>query len=843
MKTILKFACICLALFSACVEQDNPSDDGTDNAGNSEKYSVRLPISVTDVKQSWIPGDQFVIHGEYSKDQLTYILTPEDISQDGKTCYVSVEGVTPFEQKTTKTEYYIAYPAHAVKNDSHCKESSKFTTTNDLLMAGYNKGKTFIMEPLIGGFSFTVSGDFDSYELKGNNNEVMGYGTLKCLISENTKLYAQSKGSAKNVMTGNVNPDGKSLNIFCTPDELKLSDGFSMTFFKGSAPVKSYSHEASISSSRSVFSSLGDFTSKLTDYKSSANDTHVSAIPTAGAVNLGVEETANCYMVTKPGVYSFKAVKGNSSEVLPYIGSVKILWESWGTTESVTPNSVIAQVDYEKDMVYFCLADDFHPGNAVIAVCDDTESVLWSWHIWVPQTEVEENLFGLSRHMTMDRNLGALVVAAADGASPQSAGLFYQWGRKDPFVGVGDFATGEPTSVAGQAMTLFGGQMTTAKSIKNPTAFANKLDAHWNESQDEYFWIQSKSMYDPCPPGYRIPYGSEYLPFSNNMTEFVGWNYDADANVLSVGNPITTYPLGGYITTEGVYNQYGEGTRVWSSRSTSNVVNAYNFRIFESDGIPAYGNGGKPKSNGFAVRCVRLNSTPFENAPGTPVKGGYKAYTITDLNELSGLCLSIDKSHLWGVGDQGEMVKLTFDGKSERQFKQSLDMEAITIDPATGDLYMGCESNWVGVVKAPDYTRATEIFRVADASDYGNSGVEGISWYKDNMLLVGTQVGANLWAYTLDGTVVWKKSLKTVAIGCQEIADICYDPEKDQIWIIDSESQCIYLLNGDASEHLATYKVNYAGNCESVCLDYSNNCVWIADDTEPSELFKIDFTF
>ena len=156
---------------------------------------------------------------------------------------------------------------------------------------------------------------------------------------------------------------------------------------------------------------------------------------------------------------------------------------------------------------------------------------------------------------------------------------------------------------------------------------------------------------------------------------------------------------------------------------------------------------------------------------------------------------------------------------------------------------MGCESNWVGVVKAPEYKKAVEIFRVEEAANYGNSGVEGIAWYKDNMLLVGAQTGANLWAYTLDGTVVWKKSLKTIAIGCQEIADISYDPVKDQIWIIDSESQSIYLLNGDATQHLATYKTNFAGNCESVCLDYANNCVWVADDSDASALFKVEFTF
>ena len=76
-----------------------------------------------------------------------------------------------------------------------------------------------------------------------------------------------------------------------------------------------------------------------------------------------------------------------------------------------------------------------------------------------------------------------------------------------------------------------------------------------------------------------------------------------------------------------------------------------------------------------------------------------------------------------------------------------------------------------------------------------------------------------------------------------EIADICYDPVKDQIWIICSETQSVYLFNGDATEHLATYKVPFAGNSESVYLDYDNSCLWVADDDDVSELYKIDLTF
>lgn len=840
MRSVLNMLLVCTTVFTACVDKENPAEDGSGN--KIEKYSVPLPSSTENGKAEWVPGDELVIHGEYSKDQLTVTLTADDISEDGKTCYVPVEGVTPYDQKTTKIQYYIAYPGDMVKNDSHCKDASKFNGTNGLLLAGYNKDKTFIVESLVGGFTFTVSGDFDSYELKGNNNETVGYSSLKCTVTENTKLYAQAKGTSQTTVSGAVAADGKSINHICFSGDFELSDGLMMTFYKNGNPVKKYTVERELSVKRDVFTSLGNITSELADYKDPASNTHMSAIPTNGAKALDVEETANCYIVSEPGIYSFKTVKGNSAEGLGYISSVEILWESWGTTEDVIPNSVISKVDFEKDRIYFRIATDYHPGNALLAAKDENGKIVWSWHIWVPETSVGENLYGLSRHMTQDRNLGALVVASEEGALPESAGLFYQWGRKDPFVGVGDFSTGEPASVAGQEMTLAGGQMTTIQSVKNPTVFADNLDGHWNSLESAKYWDQKKTVYDPCPSGYKVPYGSEYLPFSNSLLEIAGWDYKTEYNVLAVGSPSTTYPLGGYVTTDGSYAQYGEGTRIWSSRPHSSSANAYNFRIFETDGAPSYGNGSKPKSNGFAVRCVRHNATPFENAPGTPIKGKYTKYDV-DIVELSGLCLHTDKSFIWGVGDQGRLSKISFDGTVEKVLGQALDMEGVTINPATGDLYLGCEPNWVGIVKAPDYKIATEIFRIDEADGYGNSGIEGISWYKDDMLLVGTQIGAYMWACKLDGTVVWKKSIKTVAIGCQEIADICYDPVKDQIWIIDSETQSIYLLNGDATEHLATYRVNFAGNCESVCLDYGNDCVWIADDDDASELFKIDFEF
>ena len=826
------------ALFISC---ERPVGPEPDVPNTEDKHACALPASYVNGKQEWIPGDKILIHGEYSEDQAIVTLTAADISSDGKTCYVSVAGITPYEQKIVKSKYYAAYPADLVSNISQCKDMNNFTSTNALLMGGYDSEKKFVFESLVGGVVFTVSGDFDSYEFRGNNDEVIGYTSLTCQITPNSKLYAKSRGTALAVLEGNVIADGKTCNHICFPDQPSFTDGFNIVFYKNGKTVKCYYTEDRYQVKRSEFIDLGDITSKLADF-SQSSDNHLSSIPTAGATDLGAVETANCYIVTKPGVYTFKAVKGNSTADLSSIGSVEILWESWGTTEDVAANSVISAVDYEKDNVYFRVAEGFHPGNAVIAVRNDMGVIMWSWHIWVPETPITENLYGISRKKSMDRNLGALVATSAESASPKSAGLFYQWGRKDPFPGVADFAAGTPASVAGQEMTLFGGQMSLSKTLKNPTAFAD-YDGSWNEMKTLDMWNSTKTMYDPCPPGYKVPYRSEVVLYSNYPWEVPGWQYSPESYMFTVGNPETVYPLGGYITTEGKYSQYGVGTRLWCSRESDSATDGYNFRIFPDEaGGASYGNGTKPKSNGFAVRCISIDSVPFENETGTPVKGAYKKYSAA-ITELSGLCLHTDGTFLWGVGDQGMLAKIGFEGQVEKVFSQSLDMEAVTINPETGDLYLGCESNFIGIVKAPEYKKAEALFYVEEAANYGNSGVEGISWYKDGMILVGAQIDARLWAYRLDGTVVWSKSLKTVAICCQEIADICYDPVKDQIWIIDSESQSIYLFNGDATKHLATYKVNYAGNCESVYLDYERSCVWVADDSEGSALFRVDFTF
>jgi hypothetical protein len=223
--------------------------------------------------------------------------------------------------------------------------------------------------------------------------------------------------------------------------------------------------------------------------------------------------------------------------------------------------------------------------------------------------------------------------------------------------------------------------------------------------------------------------------------------------------------------------------------------------------------------------------------------------------ELSGLCLSKEGNFLWGVGDNGNLYRINFDGTYTNHWTYPADMEGITIDPATGDLYMCIEPNKVYKL-TPPYTGKTTLFTVDDAEKMGNSGIEGIAWHKGKLYL-GSQTKATLWECSLSGEKLReKRSLREIAPTMSEVADLCYDPVADRLWAIDSNSNkdrpqykpfTIYLFDGDATKLLATYQIGEFANWnpETVCVDRAHNCLWLADDcgdNNPSLLHKVEFS-
>lgn len=220
--------------------------------------------------------------------------------------------------------------------------------------------------------------------------------------------------------------------------------------------------------------------------------------------------TANCYIISEPGTYQFPAVKGNSDKPAGPVSSVEVLWETFGTDTASEKGDLIQKVSYASNMIIFTTAAEFKKGNALIAARDESGKILWSWHIWFTD-KPEEQVYLNDAGTMMDRNLGA---TSATPGEAGALGLLYQWGRKDPFLSSSKI-TGRSAAKATIDFNLAKSDASTGTidyAIANPTTFITSNNSDWyyfegNEGKDNSRWTRNKTIYDPCPPGYRVPDG------------------------------------------------------------------------------------------------------------------------------------------------------------------------------------------------------------------------------------------------------------------------------------------------------------------------------------------------
>ena len=166
-------------------------------------------------------------------------------------------------------------------------------------------------------------------------------------------------------------------------------------------------------------------------YSFVATEKRIIAPDYAEGTDLSAAGTANSYIAPRmQEIYLFDAtVQGNgraTTGITPQKlkgTSARLIWQT-GTAE----RAVVCDVGYNGSRISFRTGTAIG-GNALIGLFDAAGRCIWSWHIWATNGALTTHVYP-SGYVFMDRNLGA---ENLDPGDPASRGLYYQWGRKDPF--------------------------------------------------------------------------------------------------------------------------------------------------------------------------------------------------------------------------------------------------------------------------------------------------------------------------------------------------------------------------------------------------------------------------
>lgn len=334
-------------------------------------------------------------------------------------------------------------------------------------------------------------------------------------------------------------------------------------------------------------SGLGNQLSTAKTYTFNATENRTIAPAFLPAKDLSAAGTANCYIAPiRNAGYTFNArTQGNgkaTTAITPKTLSgttARVLWETGGTR-----GNVITGAEYNGGVICFRTGTNY--GNALIGLFDAANKCVWAWHIWVTNYDPEATAqtYAAGR-IFMDRNIGALSATVTD---PSFRGLYYQWGRPAPFVYP---ATTNGTTRAtvvhapGYPFSHFdpmnGSTMTLENSLAHPWVYmlgyypANDRDEAYNDwlkpqnpnlwgnasSGNRYSAASAKSIYDPCPPGWKVPDPAAFTnaALTRSSTSAMNGYYLKSSNGTTA-----IYPMSGYFTgSTFLYN--GSEASVWSN--------------------------------------------------------------------------------------------------------------------------------------------------------------------------------------------------------------------------------------------------------------------------------------
>ncbi|MDR2809805.1 MAG: hypothetical protein LBB84_04510 [Tannerellaceae bacterium] len=233
-----------------------------------------------------------------------------------------------------------------------------------------------------------------------------------------------------------------------------------------------------------------------------------------------------------------------------------------------------------------------NPGGPGPVGSRDPDKIVWSWHIWSMPEIADYPYGGDVNSGYQDPNQSLLMKRVLGKGASIHRGLYYQWGRKDPFMH--DFTKIEK---ADTLIPFHHDDIQAAippfEAMRLPTTFFTH-SSDWINTQTDNLWYRLqgvdtlKSYYDPCPEGWRVPlYYSDpdKTPWKNDATSYLSGARDEFRNgYLAPTTAAHTSTTIGYIWT-----------------ASPDMVNARYTEIITA-GVTT---SSTSRSSGLSVRCVK----------------------------------------------------------------------------------------------------------------------------------------------------------------------------------------------------------------------------------------------
>lgn len=576
-------ACICTWVLSACGETlitvDHPDFSKPQNSVAFECHSSLEGNGIT-----WQSGDEIGIFCE--RNDMDNVKAMPSVSSVGTTAgrFYTGEKWNGEEVHT----FYVYYP--------YDKRNTSTVLCGNLSGAQLQNGVTFSQSA---GLLFAeVDAVATAEPMRADLNNVLSYVRFRLSTAKYESYSVKSvtvKSLAGRALAGEYTFDMGNGSILPVKPEssvtLKIDDAPMLTSemqaamalipadLKGSkcrleVNIVDDEAEDDLLLSETVDFAVAPIPNQIVDYPFTIDRMAVTAVPDS-SVDLCVDGTANCYVASEAGVtYRFDGTTMGNGYKTPALAdythpsgrglapgiepvkmapqSAKILWQ--------TAPGLISGVKLKKrtSEIYFTTngiaGGTLKGGNAVIAAYsgpDGTGSILWSWHIWVTDADLESKALTLNnekykdypafyRPMAMDRNLGALTAAAYSAEADNSVhGLYYQWGRKDPFP----YQTNDKKGSTTHAATYD----KDGQQQKNDISAVRK-SADFSVTEDGWVLCEGSALQEKASIDNAIRHPMTFIGgFSTKAGENNSWIYDAEGRVVNDlwGNPYVNPYTGG----------------------------------------------------------------------------------------------------------------------------------------------------------------------------------------------------------------------------------------------------------------------------------------------------------